>query len=173
MLPPLPPRVLTCMADNCDEPIGEHGGRGFCPKHYQRLTKRGGDLRDPASTAPDDVRFWVKVDKSAGPDKCWPWLAGINHNGYGVFWLNGKQDLAHRVAYSLAIGEIPSGLHLDHVVDRGCIRRDCVNPAHLEPVTVIVNNQRIVISPAISAKRAAAGRKGAEVRWGSRVEQPE
>lgn len=140
--------------------------------HYQRLTKSRWGLEQPPSTAPDDVRFWGKVDKSAGPGQCWPWLGGVNQYGYGVFWLAGKQDLAHRVAYRLAGGEIPAGLHLDHVLDWGCTRRDCVNPAHLEPVTAAVNNGRIVVSPRTSAKRAAAGRKGAAARWGSRMATP-
>ena len=83
-------------------------------------------------------RFWSKVDIRGG-DECWPWLAAIKSDGYGNFFRNGKSVGAHRVAYELLNGPIPAGLVIDHVKDRGCTHRDCVNPAHLEAVTNRVN----------------------------------
>lgn len=68
-------------------------------------------------------RFWAKVDTSGGPDACWPWQAGKNEWGYGVFLLDGRPQLAHRVAWSLSEGQIPEGL---------CVLHDCPtgdNPA--------------------------------------------
>jgi hypothetical protein len=29
-------------------------------------------------------RYWSKVDKSGGPDACWPWTAGRSAGGYGI-----------------------------------------------------------------------------------------
>ena len=84
-------------------------------------------------------RFWSKVDKSSGRAACWPWLASIQQgSGYGRFWLNGRSIPAHRMAYELVVRSIPNGLTIDHL----CRRRDCVNPAHLEPVTIGVNTLR-------------------------------
>lgn len=74
-----------------------------------------------------------------GPDECWPWLGTRQPNGYGMIWRDGKYELAHRVAYELAHGPIPSGLTIDHVRTRGCAHRDCCNAAHMEPVTMRVN----------------------------------
>lgn len=89
-------------------------------------------------TAPE-IRFWVKVNKSAGEDECWPWLAHIAWNGYGEFRISTKELVkSHRFAYENMIGEIPSGLDLDH----RCRNRACCNPRHLEPVTRKVNAQR-------------------------------
>jgi HNH endonuclease len=74
-------------------------------------------------------RFWGKVDRSGGPDACWPWTAS-RKEGYGQFWTNREHNpipRAHRVAYELTHGEIPEG----HLVHHLCENRLCVNPAHL------------------------------------------
>jgi hypothetical protein len=97
-----------------------------------------------------EAQFWSKVDRTGGPDSCWPWTAGLSGNGYGsVGWGHVRQT--HRVAYELAVGPIPADMVLDHTCHnadpsclggRDCQHRRCVNPAHLEPVTRLVNVQR-------------------------------
>lgn len=62
---------------------------------------------------------------------CWYWTGHVNQKGYGLFWVDGRYVRAHRFAYEYLIGDIPSGLTLDHL----CRNRRCVNPAHLEPVS--------------------------------------
>lgn len=74
-------------------------------------------------------RFDARVDKSAGPDGCWPWKAGRNPADYGVFYDKGKKHIAHR----WLLGEI-RGEHLSWPGERGCHKCDnppCCNPAHL------------------------------------------
>jgi len=88
----------------------------------------------------DIQRFWSKVDRGA-PDECWPWLGYVEF-GYGRFWLSDGHVQAHRVAYVLTHGPIPAGLQVDHVLARGCVRKDCVNPHHLEAVTPQENTLR-------------------------------
>ena len=87
----------------------------------------------------DSSRFWAKVQKSEG---CWLWEGTINGNGYGHLKISGRTILAHRVAYLLTYGPIPDGLVIDHVKDRGCSHRHCVNPSHLEAVPPRVNTLR-------------------------------
>lgn len=82
------------------------------------------------------TRFWTKVDKQ-GADGCWFWT-GASVRGYGRFQHQGSPLLAHRVAFTLLRGPIPENLPLDHL----CRVRHCVNPAHLEPVTVQENTLR-------------------------------
>jgi hypothetical protein len=78
----------------------------------------------------DKVRFWAKVDVR-GEDDCWPWTASLNQGGYGQFNYGGKLKqtklIASRVAYVLANGSIPDGMHVLH----RCDNRVCVNHKHL------------------------------------------
>ena len=82
-------------------------------------------------------------------ESCWQWIAAIQGAGYGTVWnkQTKKVVLAHRYVYELVKGEIPDGLTLDHL----CRNRACVNPDHLEPVSMKENILR-GISP--SAKKA-------------------
>lgn len=83
-------------------------------------------------------RFWTKVDRTSDPAGCWLWRGFIMPNGYGQTYLDGGHKYAHRVAYEEVVGPIPEGLQIDHL----CRIRNCVNPAHLEPVTLAENLRR-------------------------------
>ena len=98
---------------------------------------RQGHATGTVKAVPLVDRFWTKVDKSGGPDACWPWLAAIDTGGYGRVTGdgNGKWRAAHRVAWELTNGPIPEGLVIDHL----CRNRACQNPKHLEPVPFAEN----------------------------------
>jgi len=81
-------------------------------------------------------RFNAKYNVNSS--MCWEWTAAIGADGYGVFRMGGKLYRAHRASYILFRGEIPVGLHIDHL----CRNILCVNPEHLEAVTVRENNLR-------------------------------
>lgn len=81
---------------------------------------------DPSSFSPKQVaRFWSKVDRSGGPDACWPWLRG-KRNGYGRVDIGYVMYESHRVAYALVNGVDPG----ERLVLHTCDSPPCCNPAH-------------------------------------------
>ena len=124
-----------CSVSDCHLPARS---KGWCSKHYYRWYRRGDPeitLRPHLIIGTNAQRFWGKVNKT---ENCWLWVASLNKNGYGQFKLNRKMVSAHRLSYQWLIGQIPADLQLDHL----CRVRNCVNPAHLEPVTILTNSLR-------------------------------
>ncbi len=60
-------------------------------------------------------------------NSCWEWLKVGDVNGYGMLNYRGKILKAHRVSYSIHIGEIPKNLLVLHK----CDNPPCTNPDHL------------------------------------------
>jgi hypothetical protein len=118
------------------------------PKSESHRRKISESLRARRAALPLAERFWRHVDVR-GQDECWLWQGYVQANGYGRFMVGDREArLAHRVAYELAIGPVPARLVLDHVRARGCEHRHCVNPHHLEAVTMAENLRRGRSKPA-------------------------
>lgn len=84
----------------------------------------------------DRARFMERVRVTDG---CWEWQGYRDARGYAKVSIGGrKKQWVHRVAYELHAGPIPDGLTIDHL----CRNPSCVNPDHLEPVTIRENIRR-------------------------------
>lgn len=92
----------------------------------------------------DRQRFDGKylVDAASG---CWCWTGALDRDGYAAPFKIGsraddsrRQVRPHRWVYEQECGAIGDGLVIDHL----CRNRRCVNPAHMEAVTPLVNHQR-------------------------------
>jgi hypothetical protein len=68
---------------------------------------------------------------------CWIWQGAKTSQGYGAIRIGRSTVGAHRVYYERVHGPI-GRFPLDHL----CRQPPCVNPDHVEPVTVVMNTRR-------------------------------
>ncbi|MET8404472.1 HNH endonuclease [Streptomyces sp900116325] len=133
---------------NCKICDAEHYAHGWCKPHYNRWWRYGDPTHTPHRPTAEE-RFWSKVNKTP---TCWLWT-GPSRSGYGLFaWGSAKTlkgHCAHRHAYELVRGAIPEGKVLDHL----CRIPLCVNPDHLEPVTLGENVLRGIGTSAINKRK--------------------
>ncbi|MFA6159370.1 MAG: HNH endonuclease signature motif containing protein [Candidatus Paceibacterota bacterium] len=78
------------------------------------------------------------MNKTVLSGGCWIWQGKINNMGYPVAGSRIYREYAHRLMYRLLREPIPEGLTIDHL----CRTPACVNPSHLEPVTMNENTKR-------------------------------
>lgn len=101
-------------------------------------------------------RVLARIDRSAGQEACWPWAGTRRRDGYGQMYI-GPRDArapiqsAHRLAWTVLVGPIPSGKHILHK----CDNKPCCNPKHLYPGTPQNNT-----SDMLSRGRSPTARNG-------------
>lgn len=82
-------------------------------------------------------------------DGCWNWTGTVDRGGYGHLSIGAKYVQAHRFAYSLFVGPIAAGMTIDHL----CKNRRCVNPDHLEVISLRENVLRSDGPCALNARK--------------------
>lgn len=136
----MPPKsIVTCR--NCKrdlprdafdiQPTKRDGNNAGIKKSCRECCANWVQIKHDRAVAGSEERFWSMVDRSGGPDACWPWQGSIVPSGYGQFKArheNGAKNWrAHRYAYTITYGDIPDGMIACH----RCDNPPCCNPAHL------------------------------------------
>lgn len=128
-------RILTCRECGATFKRTSHElqrgyGQDYCSRGCRLLSM--GTLEE---------RFWARVDRSAGPDACWPWMALIGDDGYGRIRYQGKDYRAPRLAMKFGAG---IDLRADEWALHSCPdgdNRACCNFKHLRAGTALDNNR--------------------------------
>jgi hypothetical protein len=110
------------------------------------LTRLSDPCRASRKTRDPIERFLEKV--ASGGAGCLEWQGSKSPQGYGWFSWNSKATLAHRWVYEAVRSRIPNGMVIDHL----CRNRCCVNPFHLECVSMGENTARGILHDVQRAK---------------------
>lgn len=81
---------------------------------------------------PDRIEERTQYEPNTG---CWLWTGATDNHGYGVVRVNKSVYKIHVEMWTTRNGPVPDGKILDHK----CRVPLCINPEHLEPVTIAEN----------------------------------
>ena len=82
----------------------------------------------------------TKISPCPEPDcECWLWTGSLDSSNYGKVKIRNRTIIIHRYVYEFFHGPIPDDLTVDHLCAG---HRNCVNPAHMELVTLYENSIR-------------------------------
>jgi len=130
----LPKVTLICQHKACGQEFLVKHNRAYQAQYCSRA------CAGAAWRAATFERFMARVTITP---TCWLWTGATDKFGYGRVGVARKIVLTHRYSYEMHRGPIPVGLVLDHL----CRTPRCVNPDHLEPVTLRENIERSPLLP--------------------------
>lgn len=129
--------MKNCNALSCENKANCYD---LCHKHYARWKRLGDPNVKVRLVGHPYERFmsFVHINQQTG---CWEWQGYVKPAGYPFFSVKKKTIQAHRWAYEYFKKDTIGPLTIDHL----CRVKHCVNPDHLEKVTIQENlNRRLV-----------------------------
>lgn len=131
--------IAICNIEDCSKAVFR---RSWCSTHYSRWLRHGEPRYKITGTLLQSMkRFWLNTDFNSLYE-CWHWNGRTDKNGYGRLNFRSKDfnknDMAaHRLSYMLFAGELNPKLVINHI----CHNTLCVNPLHLEQITLSENSK--------------------------------
>lgn len=138
------PPERQCMVEGCTT---RRKGHGYCNRHLKRFRQHGttelakvdkrsvAAKRRPNGQTLEEAFRWFMPGEPPAKDVPWMWSGPVDGKGYGIIRFQGRNVLAHRIAYELFVGPIAEGLVIRHKDDTPLN----VNPHNLEPGTLADN----------------------------------
>lgn len=102
----------------------------------------------------DIARFWNGVDVRHR-NECWVWRGRRIGFGHGEFKVDGRAQFTHRIAFTLAFGEIPEGM---------LVRHSCDNPACCNPTHLVTGSHHDNVRDRVIRQRGAVGEKAGKAK---------
>jgi hypothetical protein len=140
------PEANQCAIKGCTD---RRKGLGFCNRHLKRFRIHGNPLagrayksnekrpKRPAGLSLEESFRWFMPGDPPDGGQTWLWQGPVDGKGYGTIRFEGRNVLAHRLAYEMFVGPIPDGMIVRHKNDTPLD----VNPSNLELGTLIDNVQ--------------------------------
>ncbi len=150
-------KLRVCREIARRNPIDDHRCNVALPQRIKRKMWRSGGCYPMSAVGSGSLilmrcEHYRLIESYRESKGCWEWIGQINPiTGYGTFNWDRRGWMAHRFLYALMVGPIRFGFTLDHTCHsedatcpggRECQHRRCVNPAHLEQLTLGDNVRR-------------------------------
>lgn len=88
----------------------------------------------PAIPAKEKILKNIRLNENG----CWLWVGKLNKNGYSTLSHMDQTVSGHRLSFETFRYKIPKNKVIDHI----CRVTACVNPEHLDAVSIKDNNRR-------------------------------
>lgn len=151
-----------CSVDGCERP---HFAKTYCESHHTRYRRHGDPKADQDFITKYPTPEAALRARTVKDGDCLTWTGAVDGGGYGTIRSGGRNRKAHRVAWELANGPIPSGMYIDH----RCWNPACVNVDHLRLATPAQNNSYLSTTGRTSEKSPARNVRRAGNRWEVRL----
>jgi len=125
-----PAQAAVCSVEDCAKSVAS---RGMCSAHYTYM-RRHGEIEPLPALSPAE-RLAAGLVRQ--PNGCLEWTRSTTRDGYGQIRVDHKTVKTTRLAWELANGPIPDGLHVLH----HCDNPPCNDIEHLFLGTQADNNK--------------------------------